>query len=180
MHRSIKSGTDPSVQRRALSRAATETGPERVRARRRSDHPGVAPPGAAKSTGTPPKLKPQGIQPRQLPLFFAPRDAELPAITTAPPTERAPSRIAWASLLARVSSIDVTVGSRCEGPIRVVRTVTDPDEIATALEPQHVPDSGSDHPRRRAPAAPRGDDSGAYRPSQWKHDHASCEPLHAQ
>ena len=52
-----------------------------------------------------PKLEPLDPQHHQLPLFIVHRDAELPALTTTPPTERAPSRIAWASLLARVFSI---------------------------------------------------------------------------
>lgn len=82
-----------------------------------------------------PNLEPLERKPRQLPLFFVHRDAELPAITTSAPADRPPSRVAWASLLARVFSTDVTVCPRCDGPMRIVRTVTDPDEIAAALGP---------------------------------------------
>ena len=95
-----------------------------------------------------PKLEPLDPQPHQLPLFIAHRDAELPALTTTPPTERAPSRIAWASLLARVFSIDVTVCPRCKGPMRIVRTVTDPDEIAAALGPRGPPRPRPDPPHQ--------------------------------
>ena len=84
--------------------------------------------------------------PEQLPLFIAHRDTELPAITTSPPADRAPSRIGWASLLARVFSIDVTVCPRCEGPMRIVATVTDPDEIAAALGPRGPPRPRPDPP----------------------------------
>jgi len=42
-----------------------------------------------------------------------------------------PRRIGWASLLARVFAIDVTVCSKCGGRMKIVEVVTDPGAIAT-------------------------------------------------
>jgi len=45
----------------------------------------------------------------------------------------------WASLLARVFAIDVSVCRRCSGPMRLVRAVTDVDEIAALLHGARPP-----------------------------------------
>ena len=58
---------------------------------------------------------------------------------TSLPQARAPARIGWASLLARVFAIDVSVCTRCNGPMRLVRAVTDVDEIATLLHGARPP-----------------------------------------
>jgi hypothetical protein len=50
-----------------------------------------------------------------------------------------PSRIAWAKLLARVFKVDVSVCPKCRGPMRVLRAVTDPDEIAELLHGARPP-----------------------------------------
>jgi hypothetical protein len=69
---------------------------------------------------------------QQLPLDFAGRDA-------AEPTERseskAPRRIGWASLLARVFAVDVTVCRKCGGRMRILEVVDTPDAVARVLHP---------------------------------------------
>jgi selenocysteine lyase/cysteine desulfurase len=42
-------------------------------------------------------------------------------------------------LLPRVFEIDVSVRRRCRGPMRIVRAVTDPDEIAAELHGARAP-----------------------------------------
>ena len=51
----------------------------------------------------------------------------------------APRRLSWISLLARVFRFDVSVCQRCQGPMRMVRAVTCPDEIAEALHAARAP-----------------------------------------
>ena len=51
----------------------------------------------------------------------------------------APSRIGWAKLLARVFRIDVSVCPACQGPMRVVEAVTDPNRIAALLHGARAP-----------------------------------------
>ena len=57
---------------------------------------------------------------------------------TSLPKARAPARIGWASLLARVFAIDVSVCTRCNGPM-LVRAVTDVAEIAALLHGARPP-----------------------------------------
>jgi len=50
------------------------------------------------------------------------------------PAPKAPSRrTSWAKMLARVFQIDVTVCPTCGGPMKIVRFVTEPEQIAQAL-----------------------------------------------
>ena len=53
--------------------------------------------------------------------------------------DRAPSRLSWARLLARVFQIDISVCRRCGGPMRVIKAVLDPDEIAAELHGARAP-----------------------------------------
>ena len=71
--------------------------------------------------------------PKQLSLFIPRGQLEFPAITTllhAQLRDAAPSRVPWMTLLARVFRVDISVCSRCCGPMRVIRAVTTPQEIA--------------------------------------------------
>ena len=82
-------------------------------------------------------------EPKQLALFVPRNDLELAAITR-PMLEdqvrdRAPSRLSWTRLLARVFSIDVSVCKKCGGPMRVIKAVLDPDEIAAELHGARAP-----------------------------------------
>ena len=52
---------------------------------------------------------------------------------------RARARLGWASLLARVFSIDVSVCSRCGGQLRVIAAITDAHEIARLLHGARPP-----------------------------------------
>ncbi|MCP5069400.1 MAG: hypothetical protein GY946_22775 [bacterium] len=76
-------------------------------------------------------------------MFVGQDDAELLAINEplfqGQLRDRAPSRIGWATLLARVFQVDVTVCRRCGGPMRVLRAVTLPDEIAAELHGARAP-----------------------------------------
>ena len=58
-----------------------------------------------------------------------------------------PRRLSWMSLLARVFRIDVSVCQRCQGPMRVVRAVTCPDETAEALHAARPPPRPRPSPR---------------------------------
>lgn len=82
-------------------------------------------------------------EPKQLALFVPRNDHELAAITTPlrdeQLRERPPARLSWMKLLARVFRIDVSVCSRCGGPMRIVRAVTDPDAIAAELHGARAP-----------------------------------------
>ena len=51
----------------------------------------------------------------------------------------APSRLSWMTLLARVFRIDISVCSRCRGPMRVTRAVTTPEQIAAELRGARPP-----------------------------------------
>jgi hypothetical protein len=53
--------------------------------------------------------------------------------------DRPPTRLSWMKLLARVFRIDISVCSRCGGPMRIVRAVTDPDAIAAELHGARAP-----------------------------------------
>jgi len=56
-----------------------------------------------------------------------------------------PRRIGWASLLARVFAIDVTVCSKCGGRMKILEVVTDPAaRVNTAITLHHRrrPDDG--------------------------------------
>ena len=73
---------------------------------------------------------------QQIPLDFAgPGAAELDGL----PTSKAPRRIGWASLLARVFAIDVTVCRRCGGRMRIVEVVDTPDAVARVLHAARAP-----------------------------------------
>ena len=93
-----------------------------------------------------PKVMPERhapAEPKQLALFVPKDDLELAAITR-PMIEdqvrdRAPSRLSWTRLLARVFSIDVSVCKKCGGPMRVIKAVLDPDEIAAELHGARAP-----------------------------------------
>jgi hypothetical protein len=67
-------------------------------------------------------------EPKQLALFLPRNDHELAAITKPlrdeQLRERPPTRLSWMQLLARVFQIDVSVCSRCGGPMRIVRAVS--------------------------------------------------------
>jgi hypothetical protein len=82
-------------------------------------------------------------EPKQLALFLPRNDHELAAITKPLRDEqlrdRPPARLSWMQLLARVFRIDVSVCSRCDGPMRIVRAVTDPDAIAAELHGARAP-----------------------------------------
>ena len=91
-------------------------------------------------------------EPRQLTLFEKRGRLELPSpgalasIEKRPlrdkhdePRDPSPSRLAWATLLARVFAIDVQVCSRCGGPMKVRRAVTDPSRIAAMLHGARPP-----------------------------------------
>ena len=80
--------------------------------------------------------------PKQLSLFIPRGQVELPAITTllhAQLRDAAPSRLPWMKLLARVFRVDISVCSRCCGPMRVIRAVTTPQEIAAELRGARPP-----------------------------------------
>ncbi len=81
-------------------------------------------------------------EPKQLSLFIPRGQLELPAITTllhAQLRDAAPSRVPWMTLLARVFRVDISVCSRCSGPMRVTRAVTTPQEIAAELRGARPP-----------------------------------------
>ena len=80
--------------------------------------------------------------PKQLSLFIPRGQLELPAITTllhAQLRDAAPSRLPWMTLLARVFRVDISVCSRCCGPMRVTRAVTTPQDIAAELRGARPP-----------------------------------------
>ena len=81
-------------------------------------------------------------EPKQLSLFIPRDQLELSAITTllhAQLRDAAPSRLSWMKLLARVFRVDISVCSRCSGPVRVTRAVTTPQEIAAELRGARPP-----------------------------------------
>ncbi len=90
-----------------------------------------------------PKREAPKAMPKQLGLFVGQDNAELLAINgplfEGQLRDRAPSRIGWATLLARVFQVDVAVCRRCGGPMRVLRAVTLPDEIAAELHGARAP-----------------------------------------
>ena len=82
-------------------------------------------------------------EPKQLSLLVPHGQLEL-AANTGPALDKqlldvAPRRLSGMSLLARVFRIDITVCQRCQGPIRVLRAVTCPDQIAEALHAARPP-----------------------------------------
>ena len=80
--------------------------------------------------------------PKQLALFVPHGPAELPAITSLLESQLrsvAPRRLSWMTLLARVFRIDISVCSRCSGPMRVTRAVTTPEQIAAELRGARPP-----------------------------------------
>jgi hypothetical protein len=77
---------------------------------------------------------PQPPAPTQLSLLFAPGlPDELREATSTP------RRYGWASLLARVFAVDVTVCSKCGGKMRIHEVVTDPEAIAELLYGARAP-----------------------------------------
>ncbi len=83
------------------------------------------------------------VVPKQLSLFIPRGQLELFAITTtlleAQLRDAAPSRLSWMKLLARVFRVDISVCSRCSGPMRVTRAVTTPQEIPAELRGARPP-----------------------------------------
>ncbi len=80
--------------------------------------------------------------PKQLALFVPHGPLELPAITSLLESQlrsTAPRRLSWMTLLARVFRIDISVCSRCRGPMRVTRAVTTPEQIAAELRGARPP-----------------------------------------
>ena len=73
---------------------------------------------------------------QQLPLTFADRDAAEPE---GPPESRVPRRIGWASLLARVFAVDVTICQKCGGRMRILEVVDTPDAVARVLHDARAP-----------------------------------------
>lgn len=74
--------------------------------------------------------------PGQFPLAFAGRDSAEPE---GPPQSKAPRRIGWASLLARVFAVDVTVCRKCGGRMRILEVVDTPDAVARVLHGARAP-----------------------------------------
>jgi hypothetical protein len=77
---------------------------------------------------------PQPPAPAQLSLLFAPGLPDELRDATSPPR-----RYGWASLLARVFAVDVTVCSKCGGKMRILEVVTDPEAIAELLYGARAP-----------------------------------------
>ena len=76
----------------------------------------------------------QPAAPTQLSLLFAPGlPDELREATSTP------RRYGWASLLARVFAVDVTVCSKCGGKMRILEVVTDPEALAELLHGARAP-----------------------------------------
>ena len=73
---------------------------------------------------------------QQLSLDFAGPGAAEPE---GPPESAAPRRIGWASLLARVFAIDVTVCRKCGGRMRILEVVDTPDAFARVLHDARAP-----------------------------------------
>ena len=55
------------------------------------------------------------------------------------PESKAPRRIGWASLLARVFAVDVTVCRKCGGRMRILEVVDTPDAVARVLHGARAP-----------------------------------------
>jgi hypothetical protein len=91
-----------------------------------------------------PRTHPSLRDPVQLPLFTVRGGLEFAALTrvessSGPSRDPSPNRLSWARLLARVFAIDVEQCRLCGGPMRVVRAVTDPDDIAAQLHGARAP-----------------------------------------
>ena len=69
-------------------------------------------------------------------LAFVGRDSAEP---TVPPESKAPRRIGWASLLARVFAVDVTVCRKCGGRMRILEVVDTPDAVVRVLHGARAP-----------------------------------------
>ncbi len=100
-------------------------------------------------------------EPKQLSLFIPRGQLELSAITSllhAQLRDAAPSRLPWMKLIARVFRIDISVCSRCCGPMRVTRAVTTPQDIAAELRGARPPPQAAPVGQLRlfsaSPAAP--------------------------
>jgi len=80
--------------------------------------------------------------PKQLALFIPHGPLELPAITALLDSQLrsgVPRRLSWMTLLARVFRIDISICTRCAGPMRVTRAVTTPEDIAAELRGARPP-----------------------------------------
>ena len=89
-----------------------------------------------------PRAQEPAPKPKQLALFVPRGHIELPGTTTlleAQLRDAPPSRLPWMTLLARVFRIDISVCSRCRGPMRVTRAVTNPQDIAAELHGARPP-----------------------------------------
>lgn len=100
-------------------------------------------------------------EPKQLPLFIPRGQLEFLPITSlleAQLRDAAPSRLPWMKLLARVFRIDISVCSRCNGPVRVTGAVTTAHDIAAefrgARPPPHASTLGQLLLFSASPAAP--------------------------
>ena len=92
-----------------------------------------------------PRAEEPAPEPKQLALLVPRGHVELPATTTlleAQLRDAAPSRMSWMTLLARVFRIDISVCARCSGPVRVIRFVTTPEDIAGELHGARPPPGG--------------------------------------
>ena len=63
----------------------------------------------------------------------------IPTGLEAPLRACAPRRLSWMTLLARVFRIDISICTRCSGPMRVTRAVTTPEQIAAELHGARPP-----------------------------------------
>jgi Putative transposase len=75
----------------------------------------------------------------QVPLFDATGLQPWRTSSLSEPAPRARARLGWASLLARVFSLDISVCSRCGGLRSVIAAITDADEIARVLHGARPP-----------------------------------------
>ena len=76
--------------------------------------------------------------------------SDLPGEDPGPCPHHMPQRLAWAVLLARVFSIDVSTCDRCGGRMRVIAALTEPASIRRYLQGVGLPDQ----PPPIAPARP--------------------------
>ena len=122
---------------------------------------GPGTPLAARRTATPSLSSGSTGQPapKQLTLFVPHGTLELPVVASLLESQLrsvAPRRLSWMTLLARVFRIEISVCSRCSGPMRVTRAVTTPEQIAAELR-------GARPPPRPEPRPSRGSTGRSHR-----------------
>ena len=86
---------------------------------------------------------PLAVAPMQVSLFDATGLQPWHTSSLSQTAPRTRARLGWASLLARVFSIDVSVCSRCGGQLRVIAAITDAHEIARLLHGARPPPRSS-------------------------------------